>query len=318
MLTERKPLMRVLRRSHTSSSSSPSSSSNPCSSPSSSSWTHLRSVLLVVASSSSSSSSSSCSPVNTNRWVPILVYYSSPVLFLQIKLIYRSDFPFHSVQNLETKILLLRVLRFGSQIRSESTRYPLVFRFPFLGSESVHCFMMLDLYCLEVLSTAGDSINCSVFCLAFLLLAFELRMNVLGLSCRVRFRVLSDEFILIKIPFSVPHSRPLGCIDYHSSTVVFLGYSSWLWCWYLSKFSLVWKFWFDLFSCTCCAITLTSWSIAHFHSPLPYTQLLNLMSWECCSSCLLLFSLHISLYIGRSLCYIFYFLFIVKFSKSQV
>ncbi|XP_044484982.1 rab GTPase-activating protein 22-like isoform X2 [Mangifera indica] len=67
MLTERKPLMRVLRRSHTSSSSSPSSSSNPSSSPSSSSWTHLRSVLLVVASSSSSSSSSSCSPVNTNR-----------------------------------------------------------------------------------------------------------------------------------------------------------------------------------------------------------------------------------------------------------
>ncbi|KAJ0105475.1 hypothetical protein Patl1_17417 [Pistacia atlantica] len=66
MLTEHKPLMRALRRSHTSSSSSPSSSSNPSSSQSSSSWIHLRSVLLVVASSSSSSSSSS-SPVNTDR-----------------------------------------------------------------------------------------------------------------------------------------------------------------------------------------------------------------------------------------------------------
>ncbi|KAJ0048134.1 hypothetical protein Pint_14824 [Pistacia integerrima] len=66
MLTEHKPLMRALRRSHTSSSSSPSSSSNPSSSPSSSSWIHLRSVLLVVASSSSSSSSSS-SPVTTDR-----------------------------------------------------------------------------------------------------------------------------------------------------------------------------------------------------------------------------------------------------------
>ncbi|XP_031262722.1 GTPase-activating protein gyp7-like isoform X2 [Pistacia vera] len=66
MLTEHKPLMRALRRSHTSSSSSPSSSSNPSSSQSSSSWIHLRSVLLVVASSSSSSSSSS-SPVTTDR-----------------------------------------------------------------------------------------------------------------------------------------------------------------------------------------------------------------------------------------------------------
>ncbi|GAY64786.1 hypothetical protein CUMW_236170 [Citrus unshiu] len=60
MLTEHKPLMRALRRSHTSSSSSPSSSNS--SSPSSSSWIHLRSVLLVVASSSSSSS-----PVYSDR-----------------------------------------------------------------------------------------------------------------------------------------------------------------------------------------------------------------------------------------------------------
>ncbi|KAK6250908.1 hypothetical protein SCA6_004913 [Theobroma cacao] len=65
MLTEQKPLMRALRRSHT--SSSPSSSSSPSntsssSSSSSSSWIHLRSVLLVVASSSSSSS-----PLPTDR-----------------------------------------------------------------------------------------------------------------------------------------------------------------------------------------------------------------------------------------------------------
>ncbi|XWS61534.1 hypothetical protein CRYUN_Cryun07bG0133500 [Craigia yunnanensis] len=66
MLTEQKPLMRALRRSHTSSSPSSSSSpSNTSSSSSSSSWIHLRSALLVVASSSSSSSSSS--PLPTDR-----------------------------------------------------------------------------------------------------------------------------------------------------------------------------------------------------------------------------------------------------------
>ncbi|GMH22804.1 hypothetical protein Nepgr_024647 [Nepenthes gracilis] len=61
MVTEQKPLMRALRRSHTSapssttpsSSSSSSHSSSPSSSLSSSSWIHLRSVLFVVASSSS-------------------------------------------------------------------------------------------------------------------------------------------------------------------------------------------------------------------------------------------------------------------------
>ncbi|XP_059442679.1 rab GTPase-activating protein 22-like isoform X3 [Corylus avellana] len=70
MLMGETPVMRALRRSHT--SSSPSSSSSNSSSPSSSSsssssssWVHLRSVLLVVASSSSSSSSSS--PVSTDR-----------------------------------------------------------------------------------------------------------------------------------------------------------------------------------------------------------------------------------------------------------
>ncbi|XVF51220.1 hypothetical protein PTKIN_Ptkin04bG0167200 [Pterospermum kingtungense] len=52
MLTKQKPLMRALRRSHTSSSSSSSLSS----------WIHLRLVLLVVASSSSSSS-----PLPTDR-----------------------------------------------------------------------------------------------------------------------------------------------------------------------------------------------------------------------------------------------------------
>uniref|UniRef100_A0A5B7C2C2 Putative GTPase-activating protein gyp7 isoform X2 n=1 Tax=Davidia involucrata TaxID=16924 RepID=A0A5B7C2C2_DAVIN len=58
MLTQQKPLLRALRRSHT---SSPSSSSSNSSSPSSSSssWILLRSVLLVVASSSS--------PVSTDR-----------------------------------------------------------------------------------------------------------------------------------------------------------------------------------------------------------------------------------------------------------
>lgn len=61
MLMGERPVMRALRRSHT--SSSPSSSSN--SSSPSSSWVHLRSVLLVVASSSSSSSSSS--PLSTDR-----------------------------------------------------------------------------------------------------------------------------------------------------------------------------------------------------------------------------------------------------------
>ncbi|XWS50156.1 hypothetical protein CRYUN_Cryun12cG0064800 [Craigia yunnanensis] len=68
MITEHKPLMRALRRSHTSSSSSPSSFSsslsNTSSSSSSSSWIHLRSVLVVVASSSSSSSSSSPLPTD--------------------------------------------------------------------------------------------------------------------------------------------------------------------------------------------------------------------------------------------------------------
>ncbi|ONI07596.1 hypothetical protein PRUPE_5G129300 [Prunus persica] len=59
MITHQKPLMRALRRSHTSSNSSPPSS-NSTSSPSSSSWIHLRSILLVVASSSSS-------PVSTDR-----------------------------------------------------------------------------------------------------------------------------------------------------------------------------------------------------------------------------------------------------------
>ncbi|XP_007039399.2 PREDICTED: GTPase-activating protein gyp7 isoform X2 [Theobroma cacao] len=62
MLTEQKPLMRALRRSHTSSSPSSSSSPSNTSSSSSSSWIHLRSVLLVVASSSSSSS-----PLPTDR-----------------------------------------------------------------------------------------------------------------------------------------------------------------------------------------------------------------------------------------------------------
>ncbi|XVE64609.1 hypothetical protein DITRI_Ditri07aG0114500 [Diplodiscus trichospermus] len=65
MLTDQKPLMRALRRSHTSSSPSSSSSSTSntsSSSSSSSSWIHLRSVLLVVASSSSSSS-----PLPTDR-----------------------------------------------------------------------------------------------------------------------------------------------------------------------------------------------------------------------------------------------------------
>ncbi|XP_008239222.1 PREDICTED: GTPase-activating protein gyp7 isoform X1 [Prunus mume] len=59
MITHQKPLMRALRRSHTSSNSSPPSS-NSTSSPSSSSWIHLRSILLVVASSSSF-------PVSTDR-----------------------------------------------------------------------------------------------------------------------------------------------------------------------------------------------------------------------------------------------------------
>ncbi|KAL6280698.1 hypothetical protein ACE6H2_017579 [Prunus campanulata] len=59
MITHQKPLMRALRRSHTSSNSSPPSS-NSTSSPSSSSWIHLRSILLVVASSSSL-------PVSTDR-----------------------------------------------------------------------------------------------------------------------------------------------------------------------------------------------------------------------------------------------------------
>ncbi|XP_050226588.1 rab GTPase-activating protein 22 isoform X2 [Mercurialis annua] len=69
MLTERKPIMKALRRSHTSSSSSPPSnvSSSAPSSSSSSSWIHLRSVLLVVAFSSSSSTSSSSSPVSVSR-----------------------------------------------------------------------------------------------------------------------------------------------------------------------------------------------------------------------------------------------------------
>ncbi|KAL6979400.1 Rab GTPase-activating protein 22 [Sarracenia purpurea var. burkii] len=57
MLTQQKPLMRALRRSHTSSMSSPAPNSS--SSSTSSSWIHLRSVLLVVASSSS--------PVSTDR-----------------------------------------------------------------------------------------------------------------------------------------------------------------------------------------------------------------------------------------------------------
>lgn len=68
MLTDQKPLMRVLRRIHTFSSSSPSNSSSSQSS--SSSWIHLRSILLVVASSSSSSSSTSSltsSQVSTTR-----------------------------------------------------------------------------------------------------------------------------------------------------------------------------------------------------------------------------------------------------------
>ncbi|CDP12222.1 unnamed protein product [Coffea canephora] len=63
-----KPLMRALRRSHTSffsNTPSPSpSSSRPSTPSSSSSWVHFRSVLLVVASSSSSSSSS---PVSADR-----------------------------------------------------------------------------------------------------------------------------------------------------------------------------------------------------------------------------------------------------------
>ncbi|KAK8521031.1 hypothetical protein V6N13_077156 [Hibiscus sabdariffa] len=63
MLTEQKPFMKALRRSHTSSSASSSSPSNTSSS-SSLSWIHLRSVLLVVASSSSSSSSQ---PLQTDR-----------------------------------------------------------------------------------------------------------------------------------------------------------------------------------------------------------------------------------------------------------
>ncbi|KAJ6933847.1 GTPase-activating protein GYP7-like isoform X2 [Populus alba x Populus x berolinensis] len=71
MLTQQKPLMRALRRSHTpfstsSSTSNPSSSPSPSSPSSSSSWIYLRSFLLVVASSSLSSSSSS-SPASTNR-----------------------------------------------------------------------------------------------------------------------------------------------------------------------------------------------------------------------------------------------------------
>lgn len=62
MLAQQKePLMKSLRRSHTSSSSNSSSPPNSTSSSSSSSsWIHLRSVLLVVASSSSS-------PVSSNR-----------------------------------------------------------------------------------------------------------------------------------------------------------------------------------------------------------------------------------------------------------
>ncbi|OAY59699.1 rab GTPase-activating protein 22 isoform X2 [Manihot esculenta] len=63
MLSERKPLMRALRRSHTSASSTLNSSSPS----SSSSWIHLRSVFLVVAFSSSSSASSSSSPLSTDR-----------------------------------------------------------------------------------------------------------------------------------------------------------------------------------------------------------------------------------------------------------
>ncbi|KAF5938495.1 hypothetical protein HYC85_022754 [Camellia sinensis] len=62
MLTQQKPLMRALRRSHTSlplSSASNSSSPSSSSSSSSSSWIYLRSVLLVVAPSSS--------PVSTDR-----------------------------------------------------------------------------------------------------------------------------------------------------------------------------------------------------------------------------------------------------------
>ncbi|GMJ06294.1 hypothetical protein like AT5G41940 [Hibiscus trionum] len=68
MLTDQKPLMKALRRSHTSSSASTSASSSSSSNTSSSSslsWIHLRSVLLVVASSSSSSSSSQ--PLQTDR-----------------------------------------------------------------------------------------------------------------------------------------------------------------------------------------------------------------------------------------------------------
>ncbi|KAE8683911.1 hypothetical protein F3Y22_tig00111166pilonHSYRG00308 [Hibiscus syriacus] len=79
MLTEQKPLMKALRRSHTASSSSASAATSSSSSSSSSSasntssstslsWIHLRSALLVVASpSSSSSSSSSSQPLQTDR-----------------------------------------------------------------------------------------------------------------------------------------------------------------------------------------------------------------------------------------------------------
>lgn len=147
MLTEHKPLMRALRRSHTS-SSSPSSSNS--SSPSSSSWIHLRSVLLVVASSSSSSVSSSSSPVYNNRWVSSL---STPFLyffFLEMQIVNCSFlFPLFFLSRSESSFsffwfgLLTRseitcpsalYLSYISRILHFSLSFPMAFQSPIVAS----------------------------------------------------------------------------------------------------------------------------------------------------------------------------------------